>query len=108
MFIFSRTEYERFLYSLTEQYPDILRSTLQLYTNSAKTALIRGTIYFKNNLELRVFEYVDMTDGEIFDYRLLNAREVNGRVAGPQYGKPGQPLAARTASVYTNLKHLLT
>ncbi len=68
MVVFSHAEYERSLYSLTEQYPDILRSTLQLYTNSAKTALIRGTVYFKNGLELRVFEYVDITDGEIFDY----------------------------------------
>ncbi len=68
MSTFSRAEYERILYTLVEQYPDILRSTLQLYTNSAKTALVRGTIHFKNGLELRVFEYVDMTDGEIFDY----------------------------------------
>ncbi len=65
---FSRAEYERFLYALPEQYPDILRSTLQLYTNSAKTAFVRGTVYFKNSLELRVFEYVDLTDGEIFEY----------------------------------------
>ena len=68
MAAFSRAEYEHFLYSLTEQYPNIHRSTLRLYTNSAKTALVRGTIYFKNGLELRVFEYVDMIDGEIFDY----------------------------------------
>ncbi len=68
MSIFSRAEYERLLYSLTESHPHILRSTLQLYTNSAKTGLVRGTVYFRHNLELRVFEYIDMIDGEIFDY----------------------------------------
>jgi len=66
--VFSRAEYERFLYSLPEQFPEISRSTVQLYTNSAKTALVRGAIYCQEGLELRIFEYIDLTDGEIFDY----------------------------------------
>ena len=55
------------MYGLAEQYPEILRSTLQLYTNSATTALVRGSIYFRNGLECRIFEYIDLSDGEIFD-----------------------------------------
>jgi len=65
---FSRTEYESLLYSLPERYPEISASTLRLYTNSATTALIRGSVYFRNTLELRVFEYLDLTDGELLDY----------------------------------------
>jgi hypothetical protein len=65
---FSRTAYEHELYSLAERYSEVEASTLRLYPNSATTALVRGSIYFKSGVELRVFEYLDLTDGEILDY----------------------------------------
>jgi hypothetical protein len=65
---FSRGEYERLLYSLADQYPGVIGSTLRLYTHSAKTAFLRGSVYFDGGLELRVFEYLDMADGEMLDY----------------------------------------
>lgn len=65
---FSRADYETLLYTLTERYPGVSASTVRLYTNSATTALVRGSVHFRNGLELRVFEYLDLTDGEIFDY----------------------------------------
>ncbi len=65
---FSRAEYEILLYTLTERYPGVSASTVRLYTNSATTAFVRGSVHFHNGLELRVFEYLDLTDGEIFDY----------------------------------------
>lgn len=68
MTLFSTSDYEKLLYSLAEQYPKISRSTIYLYTNSPKTAFIRGNVYFINGLELRVFEYLDLSDGEILDY----------------------------------------
>ena len=109
MFVFSRTEYERFLYSLTEQYPDILRSTLQLHTNSARTALIRGTVYFKNGLELRLFEYVDTTDGEIFEYSYAVYRDgVKIRWYDPQPHPENPALAANFPHHYheqPDIKH---
>jgi hypothetical protein len=64
---FSRADYESLLYALAERYPDISSSTLRLYTNSATTAIVRGSVHFINGLELRVFEYLDLTDGEIYD-----------------------------------------
>ncbi len=64
----SRTDYESLLYSLVERYSEVSASTLRLYNNSATTALVRGNIRFYNGLELRVFEYLDLTDGEILDY----------------------------------------
>jgi hypothetical protein len=66
---FARAEYENLLYALPERYPEISASTLRLYTNnSATTAFVRGSVFFRNGLELRVFEYLDLTDGEIFEY----------------------------------------
>ncbi len=65
---FSRTEYENLLYSLPNRYAEIADSTLRLYDNSATTAFVRGTVQFQSGLELHVFEYLDLTDGELLDY----------------------------------------
>jgi hypothetical protein len=65
---FSRSDYEQLLYSLPERYAEITHTTLRLYPNSAKTAFVRGSVYFSHGLELRIFEYLDLSDGEIFEY----------------------------------------
>jgi hypothetical protein len=65
---FSRADYEALLYTLTERFSSVSSSTVRLYTNSATTAFVRGSIHFNNGLELRIFEYLDLIDGEIFDY----------------------------------------
>ncbi|MCK8600487.1 toxin-antitoxin system TumE family protein [Desulfoferrobacter suflitae] len=65
---FSRQEYESLLYSLVERHPEVSASTLRLYSSSPTTALVRGSVHFHSGIELRVFEYLDLTDGEIFDY----------------------------------------
>lgn len=63
-----RAEYERMLYALPDTYPEILHSTVKLYTNSSTTCLVRGSVFLHNGLELRVFEYLDLTDGELLSY----------------------------------------
>ncbi len=63
-----REQYERFLYSLPEKSPEIQASTVKLYTNSPTSCLIRGSLSFRNGLELRVFEYLDLADGELLSY----------------------------------------
>jgi hypothetical protein len=68
MTTFSRADYETLLYTLAEQYRAVASSTLRLYPNSKTTALVRGTVYFKNGLELYISEYLDLTDGEILGY----------------------------------------
>jgi hypothetical protein len=65
---FSRADYESLLYSLADRYPVVVSSTLRLYTNSATTALVRGSIRFASQLELRVFEYPDLTNGQLLAY----------------------------------------
>ncbi len=64
----SRDLYEQLIYSLPDTYPEIQSSTLHLYTNSPTTCLVRGSVRFWNELELRVFEYLDFSDGELLDY----------------------------------------
>lgn len=68
MAAFSRAAYENLLYSLADTYPAVTHSTLRLYPNSKTMAFVRGSVFFENGLELRVFESLDFTDGEILDY----------------------------------------
>lgn len=70
-----RTAYERLIYSLPATYPAIQSSTLHLYTNSPTTCFVRGSVAFLNGLELRVFEYLDFSDGELLDYRYAVLRD---------------------------------
>lgn len=63
-----RRDYERLIYLLADNNPAILSSTLSLYTNSASTCFVRGAVWFRNGLELRVFEYLDLSDGELLNY----------------------------------------
>jgi hypothetical protein len=64
-----RGAYERYLYTLPDAHPGILSSTLHLFTNSPAICFVRGSILFRNGLELRVFEYLDLADSELLDYR---------------------------------------
>ena len=70
----SREAYERSIYSLPAAHPEIQSSTLHLYTNSPTTCFVRGSVWFWNGLELRVFEYLDFSDGELLDYRYAIVR----------------------------------
>jgi len=65
---FSRSAYEHLIYTLPQQYPEIVSSSLHLYTASATVGLVRGSVRFRNGLELRVRELIDLSDGEILDY----------------------------------------
>jgi len=68
MTVFSRQNYETYLYTLKNQSPLILSSTIHLYTISSITGTFTGSLFFDNKIELRVFELIDLTDGEIFTY----------------------------------------
>ncbi len=65
---FSRLAYKHLLYTLPQRYPEIESSSLRLYTMSASTGLVKGSVRFRNGLELRVRELIDLSDGEILDY----------------------------------------
>jgi len=65
---FSRSAYEHLIYTLPQQYPEIVSSSLHLYTASTTVGLVKGSVRFRNGLELRVRELIDLSDGEILDY----------------------------------------
>lgn len=71
----SRTDYENLLYSLEQQFSEISVSTLRLYPNGRTTAYVRGSVQFKNGIELRIFEYLDFSDGKILEYSYTVLRD---------------------------------
>lgn len=64
----TRTEYEHMLYRVQDDYPDVERSTLRLYSASALTAIVEGSIFISNGLEVRVIEVLDFKVGRIQHY----------------------------------------
>lgn len=99
---FSRADYENLLYSLVERNPEISASTLRLYSNSTTTALVRGSAHFHSGLELRVLEYLDLTDGEILDYSYTIFR---GEERICWYDPQPHPELALLASTFPHHRH---
>ncbi len=65
----ARPAYEILIYSIPERYPEQVRhSTLRLYSTSALTARLEGSIGLFNGLEIRVREFIDFKIGKILDY----------------------------------------
>jgi hypothetical protein len=64
----SQANYERLIYTLSQEYPDVLSSSLHLYTTSRGATVVRGSVIFRNGIELRVTEVVDFVVGQISDY----------------------------------------
>lgn len=64
----TRAEYEQLVYFLPHQSAEVASSSLRLYTRSSDTAIVRGSVYFVNGLELRVFEVLDFVVASISDY----------------------------------------
>jgi len=48
----SRPEYERLVYGLLNAYPEVVGSTLYLYSTSALTAIVEGRVTLRNGLVL--------------------------------------------------------
>lgn len=64
-----RAEYEALIYSLPDRYAgQVAASTLRLYSTSALTAKLEGSVYFVNGIELRVREFIDYRHSRILDY----------------------------------------
>jgi hypothetical protein len=64
----SQADYERLVYTLPQNHPEVASSSLHLYTTSRGTAIVRGSIRFSNGFELQVSEVVDFVAGRISDY----------------------------------------
>jgi hypothetical protein len=64
----SRPEYEKLVYGLLDNYPEVIDSTLYLYSTSALTAIVEGQVVLRNGLVLRVTEALDFKMGQIRHY----------------------------------------
>lgn len=64
----TRADYERLLYALVQDHPVVERSTLRLYSTSALTAIVEGSIFLTNDVEVRVVEVLDFKHGRIQRY----------------------------------------
>ena len=64
----TRTEYEHLLYRVQDDHPEVVRSTLRLYSTSALTAIVEGSIEVGNGLEVRIVEVLDFKVGRIQRY----------------------------------------
>jgi hypothetical protein len=60
--------YEHFIYTLPSHHPEILSSSLRIYTNSRTTCFVRGSIWFRSGLELRIFEFLDLLEARLLNY----------------------------------------
>ncbi|MFO7631191.1 MAG: hypothetical protein R6W76_01560 [Caldilinea sp.] len=74
---FSRTEYEQYLYGLPETEAEIQSSSLRLFTVGRNVGNLKGSVWFRSGIELRVQEVVDLIDGEILDYSYTATSRVN-------------------------------
>jgi hypothetical protein len=64
----TRPEYETLIYGLPEAHPEILNSTLHLYSTSALTAIVEGQIQLKSGLVLHILEVLDFKERRIQNY----------------------------------------
>ena len=64
------TEYELFIYTLAQQYPDIVQSTLVVVRRGAEVARLEGEVELPNQIRLIVREKISFAKsvGEITDY----------------------------------------
>jgi hypothetical protein len=61
-------EYERLLYGVAQDHPAVDSSTLRLYSTSALTATVEGSMFLGNDVEVRVVEVLDFKHGRIQRY----------------------------------------
>lgn len=63
-----RDEYERFIYSIVRDFQNVEKSSLHFYSTSAAAGMLKGMVWFRNGLILKVVEVIDFAVGEILDY----------------------------------------
>jgi len=92
----SLLEYERFVYSLPEQYPSITTSTLVVKRTSATSAQISGSVFFDKDVSLRILETIDFVGSEILDYSYEVRREAEKLFWYDCWPHPGDPTLSST------------
>ena len=99
----SGEEYERFIYTLPNRYPNIEVSTLHLIPTGAAAGRLMGSVTFGEGIELRVFEAIDFAAGEILDYGYTVYRGQEKEYWYDPQEHPGDP---SLASTFPHHKHV--
>lgn len=68
MSFISRPEYEALVYSLVEEYDEVERSALYIYSTSASAGILQGDVFLRENLRIAVVEVLDFRVGRIRNY----------------------------------------
>jgi hypothetical protein len=63
-----RAEYERFIYNIARDFQIVEKSSLHFFSTSAAAGMLKGIVWFRNGLTLKVVEVIDFAVGEILDY----------------------------------------
>jgi hypothetical protein len=63
-----RPEYEKLIYDLPNQFPEIAVSTLRIYSTSASTGILEGAVILKNGIRIQAVEVLDFGSGIIRKY----------------------------------------
>jgi hypothetical protein len=63
-----RPEYEKLIYDLPNQFPEIAVSTLRNYSTSASTGTLEGAVILKNGIRIQAVEVLDLGSGIIRKY----------------------------------------
>ena len=64
----SRPEYESLVYSVLDDYTEVVDSTLHMYSASALTSVVQGRVSLSNGLVLQVVEALDFKRDRILQY----------------------------------------
>lgn len=99
----TRSEYEQFIYTITEKFQVIEKSTLHFFTTGPTAGLLKGTLTFKNSYSLRIVEVIDFASREILDYSYTvfnsNGEKIQWYDPQPHSGNPS------LASTFPHHKH---
>ena len=100
----SRAEYERFIYTLLKAFPIVEKSTLHFFSTSAAAGMLKGTIWFRNGLRLKVVEVIDFAVREILDYSYTVYK---GQHKITWYDPQPHPEDPNLAETFPHHKHVL-
>jgi hypothetical protein len=68
MAFLTRPEYEHLVYEILERYPEVVNSTLHMYSTSALTAIVQGQLTLSNGLVIQIVEILDFKTERIRHY----------------------------------------
>jgi len=105
----SRPEYESMVYSLLDDYVEVVDSTLHMYSTSALTSIVQGRVILSNSLALQVVEALDFKKERILQYsytgRMINVRVFRGEERIRWYDSQPHPENPDLASTFPHHLH---